>query len=181
MIFRPLEPKRYLGLFRYQGLFPSRQAQIARDYAQMMAEEVFSPASIAVRLQKTGRLEPVFKAAHEILQRRVRAQLVTLAPLLSLTPTADLEHRILDTGTSAVAGRDIPSEDLSKITAYLEDRLQVAATIEEELAGMSKRDFEGILRGIFEEDEPLLVGIGGVIGALIGCLQAMLVLGLHLG
>lgn len=181
MIFRPLEAKRYLGLFRYQGLFPARQAQIAHDYAQMMAAEVLSPVSVGVRLQKAGQLEPVSKAAYEILRQRIRSQVVALAPLFGLTPSPDLEHRILEAATSAVAGGGIPLEDLSRVTAYLEDRLQVAATIEDELASMSKQDFEGILRGIFEEDEPLLVGIGGVIGALIGCLQAVLVLGLHLG
>ena len=46
---------------------------------------------------------------------------------------------------------------------------------------MDKLEFERILRGIFEEDEPLLIGIGGGIGALIGCLQAVLVLSLNLG
>ncbi len=40
---------------------------------------------------------------------------------------------------------------------------------------MSKLEFEGILRGIFEEDEKVLIGIGGVIGAVIGTLQAAIV------
>lgn len=181
MIFRPLETKRYLGLFRYQGLFPARQAQIAHDYAQMMAAEVLGPVSVAIRLQQSGQLEPVAKAAYEILQRRIRSQVATLAPLFGLTPTPDLEQRILVAATSAVIGGGISLDDLFPVTVYLEDRLQVAATIESELASMSKKEFEGILRGIFEEDEPLLVGIGGVIGALIGCLQAALVLGFHLG
>jgi uncharacterized membrane protein YheB (UPF0754 family) len=56
-----------------------------------------------------------------------------------------------------------------------------ASTIEERLASMDKLEFEAILRGIFEDDEALLIGVGGVRGAAIGCLQAALVLGLDVG
>ena len=180
MIFRPLHPKRYLGVIRYQGLFPARQAEIAHDYAQMMAAEVLSPASIALRLETTGQMEPIIKAAREIMHRRLKGQLALLGPLLGVRPTADLEQDVLETATAALLGRGISLGDLPGVVSFLEDRLQVAATIEAELAGMSKAEFETILRGIFDEDEPLLIGIGGAIGALIGCLQAALVLGLHL-
>lgn len=50
MIFRPLEPKRYFGLLRYQGLFPARQSEIARDYGAMLAAEVLTPTAIAQHL-----------------------------------------------------------------------------------------------------------------------------------
>jgi hypothetical protein len=36
------------------------------------------------------------------------------------------------------------------------------------------------VRGIFEEDEKTLIGVGGVLGATIGTLQAGIVLGLGL-
>ena len=45
---------------------------------------------------------------------------------------------------------------------------------------MDKLEFEAILRGIFEDDEKLLIGIGGAMGAAIGCLQAAIVVGLDL-
>jgi uncharacterized membrane protein YheB (UPF0754 family) len=45
---------------------------------------------------------------------------------------------------------------------------------------MSKMEFEEILRGIFEEDERTLIGVGGVLGAAIGTLQAGIVLSLGL-
>lgn len=181
MIFRPLEPRRYLGLFRYQGLFPARQAQIARDYAQLIAAEVLTPVSIGTRLRDADLIDPVLKAAYEILDRRICAQIAVLGPVLGVDPTPELRQSVVAATTAALATRNISLSDLPLISAYLDERLQVATTIEEELVQMSKRDFEGILRGIFEEDEPLLVGIGGVIGALIGCLQAALILGLHLG
>ena len=43
---------------------------------------------------------------------------------------------------------------------------------------LPKDEFETILRGIFTEDEKVLVGIGGVIGGVIGTLQAVIALSL---
>lgn len=46
MVFRPLEPKRYAGLIRYQGMFPKRQAEIARDYGVIAEREIFTPTKL---------------------------------------------------------------------------------------------------------------------------------------
>jgi uncharacterized membrane protein YheB (UPF0754 family) len=54
----------------------------------------------------------------------------------------------------------------------LAKRLDIAATIERNLADMPKEEFEHVLRGIFEEDEITLIGLGGVLGGAIGCAQA---------
>jgi uncharacterized membrane protein YheB (UPF0754 family) len=41
---------------------------------------------------------------------------------------------------------------------------------------MDKVQFETVLRSIFQEDEWILIALGGVLGAAIGTLQAGLVL-----
>ena len=43
---------------------------------------------------------------------------------------------------------------------------------------MPKEEFEHVLRGIFEEDEVTLIALGGVLGASIGALQAVLLVAL---
>ena len=53
-------------------------------------------------------------------------------------------------------------------------RLDIAATIETKLARLSKSQFERILRGLFEQDEIILVAIGGVLGGLVGVLQSVI-------
>ncbi len=181
MIFRPLEARRYLGLFRYQGLFPARQDQIAHDYAHMMGAEVLTPMSIVTRLREDDLLEPVLEVGYDIVDRRLDAQLTVLAPVLGVDPVPELRQTVVKATVAAATTRGISVNDMPRVLAYLDERMRVADTIENGLASMSKRDFEGILRGIFEEDEPVLIGIGGVIGVLIGCLQAALVVGLHLG
>ena len=37
MVFRPREPRRYLGLFTWQGLFLRRQQEVAAEYGALIA------------------------------------------------------------------------------------------------------------------------------------------------
>jgi uncharacterized membrane protein YheB (UPF0754 family) len=48
--------------------------------------------------------------------------------------------------------------------------------VEGKLKAMPKTEFERLLRGIFEQDEWILIAIGGALGAGVGVLQGMLVL-----
>lgn len=184
MIFRPLQPRRYLGLFRYQGLFPARQAEISRDYGAMMAAEVLTPTVLAEQIAHSPANQALADIVYDVLDRRVGAQLVLFGPMLDIEATPELRARAVHNAMSALgAGADRVLPDLSDyppVVAYLERRLEIAHTIETKLAEMSKVEFETILRGIFEEDEKTLIGVGGVIGAAIGTLQAALVVGLHL-
>ncbi len=181
MIFRPIERRRYLGLFPYQGLFPKRQAQIAHDYGRMMATEVLTPAVLAQHIAASSVGDELVTIARDVLARRLGPQLQLVGPALGVEPSPELVDRVADVALGAAAGQGIELEQLADVIAHLEERLQIAATIEERLGSMDKLEFEKILRGIFEDDEALLIGVGGVIGALIGCLQAAIVVGLNLG
>ena len=66
----------------------------------------------------------------------------------------------------------------TEVEQVVAERLDVAKLVETRLGDMDKADFERLLRGIFEEDEWILVVIGGVLGGLVGLLQAAVVLAL---
>jgi uncharacterized membrane protein YheB (UPF0754 family) len=70
------------------------------------------------------------------------------------------------------------SEARPELEAKVGSQLTVAATISESLSTMPKEEFEHVLRGIFEEDEVTLIALGGVLGASIGALQAVLLVAL---
>jgi uncharacterized membrane protein YheB (UPF0754 family) len=180
MIFRPLERRRYLGLFPYQGLFPARQAEIAHDYGKMMAAEVLTPAVLVRHLQESAAVDEVRRLARGVLHRRLTPQLALVGPALGVDADPGLVDRVADVALASLLGETLDLDQYPAVVAHLDERLRVAATIEERLASMEKLEFEAILRGIFEDDEALLIGVGGVIGAAIGCLQAALVLGLDI-
>jgi uncharacterized membrane protein YheB (UPF0754 family) len=71
--------------------------------------------------------------------------------------------------------RDYPDVE-PEIEGYLERALDVAGTVEGRLASLSKPEFERLLRGLVEQDEWILIAIGGALGLAVGFLQAGLVL-----
>lgn len=174
MIFRPIEPTRYLGLVTYQGMFPSRQDEIAADYGAITAREILTPANI-IRLLTEG--EAGTRIAQVVLAR-VGERVEAARPMVEmLTQTQVSDQQLAEVKAMVVTrvSRSIP--DLQpEVEAYLERRLQVAELIEGKLTAMPKLEFERLLRGIFEQDEWILIAIGGALGAAVGVLQGFLVL-----
>lgn len=173
MIFRPFEARRYL-VVKYQGMFPKRQAAIAVDYARLTADEILTPANL-IRLVSEGeagrRITDIVVATMNDKLSEIRDRTQPMVPI-EITPA------MLDDVRAVIVRRLLAAipEVQPELEAYLERKLDVAGTIEDKLSNLSKPEFERLLRGIFEEDEAILIGIGGVLGGAVGCLQAALVL-----
>ncbi len=176
MIFRPLEKKRYLGVFPFQGLFPARQAEISSEYSLMLADEVLAPRDVASHIDAAGRAR-LQQAAVDTIEREAGPLVHGLGMMLGTTITPEIRARIL---LRISAHLTIAAPDyLPGIEAALKERLSVAKTIERQLTIMPKREFESVLRGVFEEDEWILVSLGGFLGGAIGMLQGAIVLWLQ--
>jgi len=174
MIFRPMEPTRYLGLITYQGMFPSRQDEIAEDYGRITAREILTPANL-LRLVTEG--EAGARIA-EVVLTRVRERIDAARPMveaLAQKPLTDDDIAAVQALLVTKVSEALP-ELRSEIEAHIEDRLQVAQIVESKLKAMPKLEFERLLRGIFEQDEWILIAIGGALGAAVGVLQGLLVL-----
>jgi uncharacterized membrane protein YheB (UPF0754 family) len=174
MIFRPMEPTRYLGIVTYQGMFPSRQPEIAEDYGRITAREILTPANI-IRLITEG--DAGTRIARVVLDR-VGERVDAARPMVEmLTQTQVSDEQLAAVKTMVVARVSESVPDLQpEIEAYLEEQLQVGELVESKLRAMPKLEFERLLRGIFEQDEWILIAIGGALGAAVGVLQGFLVL-----
>jgi uncharacterized membrane protein YheB (UPF0754 family) len=174
MIFRPMEPTRYLGLVTYQGMFPKRQAEIAREFAVVAEDEIFTPANL-FRVLTEG--EPGTRIARLVLERvseRVDEQRPMLE-MLAQRPITDDQVATVKMLLVAKVTSELPHVQ-RELEPYLREQLGVARVVEERMAVMSKPEFERLLRGIFEEDELTLIIIGGVLGGAVGLLQGAVVL-----
>lgn len=173
MIFRPQEPRRYLG-FRYQGLFPKRQADISRDYGKVSAREILT-ARVFLDVLTTGEAgERVRAVVAETVSAHLKTEWEKVAPMIPIAVSADKLDEIaglIVARIGASAARIQP-----EIETYVETKLEVAHTVESRLAALPKADFERVLRGVFEEDEITLVLVGGFLGLAVGILQAVLAL-----
>ncbi len=178
MIFRPIEPKKYpserLGIVTYQGMFPSRQAEIAADYGRISAREIITPANL-IRIITEG--EAGTKIARLVLDK-VGERVEAARPMVEMMAQTTVTDEQLDAVKLMVIERvgQAAPEVQPEIEAYLEKQLGVAELVETKLNAMPKLEFERLLRGIFEQDEWILIVIGGVLGASVGLLQGLVIL-----
>jgi uncharacterized membrane protein YheB (UPF0754 family) len=179
MMFRPLERTRYLGVVSYQGLFAARQPEIAANYARMMGEEVLTPRNLVERLAEQGSLAQLSAVALAAVQPRLESQVSAVAAVMGA--------EVNDEQRSAAAGALMPAlmmtlaPMVSDIEEQVAKRLDITGVLEQRLAAMDKAEFETVLRSIFQEDEWILIALGGVLGTAIGALQAGLVLSTGIG
>ena len=176
MIFRPLEAKRYLGLVTYQGMFPSRQAEIAADYGRITAREILTPQNL-LRIITEG--EAGTRIARLVLDK-VGERVEAARPMVEMMTQTTVTDEQLEAVKWMVVRRvgEAAPEVQSEIEAYIEEQLQVGELVESKLRAMPKTEFERLLRGIFEQDEWILIAIGGALGAGVGLLQGLVILGM---
>jgi uncharacterized membrane protein YheB (UPF0754 family) len=174
MIFRPHEPRRYLGVFRYQGLFPKRQAAIAADYGDSAKSEILTPETFLAHVTDEGRLTLLTSIVRQAIRDRLEAEWSVVKPMVPVAVTPEMLDRIADAAVERI-GALVP-EVRPAFEAYLDRTLDVANTVESRLAALPKPQFERVIRGIFEEDELTLILVGGLLGAAVGFVQAALVL-----
>lgn len=168
MIFRPFERTRYFGVFPYQGLFPARQHEIAREYGSMLAAEVLTPANLFERLAADA--PSLLPELLPLLDEAVGPLASDVARVAGVADDEALRQRILFALLPWMG--EVVAQVRPEVEAVLSKQLDVAATIETTLGSMPKVEFERVLRGIFEEDEVTLILMGGVLGGAIGCVQA---------
>lgn len=174
MIFRPHQPTRYLGVVRYQGLFPRRQGEIAHDYGRTTAAEVITPQNIIDLLVEGERGAALLARIRAAIGAKLDAELAQVRPMLPFP----VEPAQVEAIKALVIDRliELAPKVRGEVEGYLERTLQIRKTVEERLAGLPKPEFERLLRGVFQEDELTLIIVGGVLGGLVGCLQAAIVL-----
>jgi uncharacterized membrane protein YheB (UPF0754 family) len=175
MIFRPHEPKRYFGLLRYQGLFPKRQAAIAADYGDSARKEILTPETFLAHVGDEGRLELLTSIVRATIREHLEAEwnkVKAMVPQVQVTP--EMIDRVADAALAHLAA--LVPVVRPRFEAYLDEKLDVANTVERRLAVLPKPQFERVIRGIFEEDELTLILVGGFLGAAVGFVQAGLVL-----
>lgn len=172
MIFRPYEPRKF-GPFTYQGLFPKRQQEIAEDYSREAASRVLTAGNIIEMLSEGETGARLAAVAVQIIDSEVERQSKLLEDFEPLT-TIPVEEKI---GLAKEAMRrellEVVPRLRPRIEEYVEEKLNLAELLNERLNGLSKREFERLLRGMFEQDEVMLIALGGVLGTLIGLGQGL--------
>lgn len=170
MIFRPIQPQRYLGVFPWQGLFHKRQSEVARDYAALIASSVVTPSHIIESVlagPNAGRIV-------DVVEQRLRKVFDDQRFIALARATLGRERldAILDPLVARVVER-LP-EMMRLVDPYMMEAMDLSNTLAERLRALSPQAFEEMLRPAFKEDEWILIAVGAALGFLVGVGQLVL-------
>ncbi|WP_108961038.1 DUF445 domain-containing protein [Leptospira ellinghausenii] len=174
MIFRPLLPKKILGLGTYQGLFLKRQNEVSRLYAKLVSEKILTPKNILSELI----FGKASKEIIEIIRKEVSSHVDTVTFLAKPALYATGKINEFDSAKEriAVAMADNAIENAFHLESYLGESLQIETMMGDRMSALPPKEFESILRSAFQEDEMLLILVGAALGALVGWFQMVFII-----
>lgn len=173
MIFKPLEPKRFFLVFKYQGLFLKRQVEVSKEFANVVANNVLNTENL-IRLIFTGKGgDLLIKLVVNRAQNFVNEKMIEKAPLMPVLIGSDKLKQIKEQVAEKLIW--ILPDVANRIQTYLTDSLQIETTISSRLSVLPKAEFEELLHSVFKEDEYTLIALGAALGGFAGLVQAYIV------
>ncbi len=168
MLFRPLEPKKILG-FTFQGKFIARQKEVARDYAAILAKQLLTPANMVEELLRGPFADRVIELVHRHVRKATDEQLGVARPLVVFAMGSAGYREMREFMVKRIL--ELLPETSKHVEQYAMDALDINNTIVSRMDLLTPKEFEGLLRPAFKEDEMTLILAGAVLGALIGEMQ----------
>mmetsp|Transcript_98 Transcript_98/g.196 ORF Transcript_98/g.196 Transcript_98/m.196 type:complete len:410 (+) Transcript_98:695-1924(+) len=154
LLFEPAEPVEVIGPFVLQGLFESRQLEVSDEFAHFMEKRVLSSTRLLGALSVDD---------EEKLFAFLRRQLPFPIP-----------SHVLQSAIKAIQTIAANPKKYPELHAYVTERLDIEDTLSRRLKRLSPTEFEDLLHPVFQEDEIILIVVGGILGAAAGLAQMRL-------
>ncbi|RSM41686.1 DUF445 domain-containing protein [Amycolatopsis balhimycina DSM 5908] len=175
MIFLPREPRRFFGLYTWQGVFQKRRDQVAADYGDMIAREIITIPNLLEAVLSGPKSDRLFAMITREVQKTIDAQASVVKPFVAIAVGTKRFQEMKQTAAAKAAER-VP-ETIRYAENYAINALDVRNTIVDRMRKLSALEFEQLLRPAFRQDEWKLIAVGAIIGGLVGELQALALLG----
>ncbi|EHR63467.1 hypothetical protein SaccyDRAFT_4660 [Saccharomonospora cyanea NA-134] len=174
LIFVPRDPVRLPGGLLLHGMFQRRRAEVARQYGEMIANELLTVDNVLDALLNGPRSDRLRAMIRRLVAEAVDEQAEAARPLVN----AAIGPQRLDEMKRAAAAKSIERLPVTLLPArsYLSRAMDVANLVEQRMTRMTSTEYEGLLRPAFRQDEWKLVAVGGLIGFLVGELQVLVML-----
>ena len=173
LIFIPREPKKLLGFIPVHGVLHAQRDQVTRDYAHLLANDIFSADVLLDAILHGPTSERLFAAVEKEVSAGLDAQAGFAEPLITLAIGTKRYREVKDTIARIVLER-LP-ETMQEAKDYTAKTLDVENLIIDKMNKLTPDEYESILRPVFKDDEMLMVTVGAVLGFLVGELQVVLV------
>ena len=166
---KPVLPR--IGTYNIQGAFMKRQDEVSEVFSEVVTSELITLKSIMTEMMYGER----HKKTHRIIKRHINGLLespaVRMALQLSLGPheyaklKTDLIARSIEITMVPVCDPEFNASRAKKIYTMFRDRIRM----------LTPKEFQNLLRPAFQEDEWILIVLGGVTGFAAGLIHLFLV------
>lgn len=180
MVFLPRKPKKYLGVFRWHGMFFRYRDEFISGYAARAAEEVLTPKVIIESLMSGALADRLFEMIRTEVDKAIRDELGPTAPVVTAAIGSQRYNQVRD--LVVARARELMPEAAEAVEGYVMTAMDVENTAVSAFARLSDDEYEAMIRPVFKDDEWLVVVVGGGLGFLVGELQVHLLTamgGLH--
>jgi uncharacterized membrane protein YheB (UPF0754 family) len=173
LIFIPREPKKSFGFIPIHGVLHAQREQVTRDYARILANDLFSADVIFEAVLNGPSSERLFAAIEKEISAAIDAEAGIAKPLLTLTIGTKRYTELKDNVVQMLVAR-LP-ETMAETKDYAAKTFDVESLIAEKMNKLTPEQYESILRPVFKDDEMLMVSVGAVLGFFVGELQVFFV------
>ncbi len=174
LIFRPLTPKK-VGPWTFLGLFIKRQNEVSAEYARIVAGHIINSQNIFNEMIYGKNVDKLIKLVQVHVKKALDQSAGYTKPIIQFIVGPKrymkIKKKLVNKFVFALPG------PVKKSFAFTEESFDMENLLRTRLQGLSGEEFEGILRPAFEEDELLLILVGGALGAIAGILQALMMTG----
>jgi uncharacterized membrane protein YheB (UPF0754 family) len=174
MIFHPKEPKRYLGLFEWQGLFLKRRKEISAEYGALIAQEIITPRNVMEAVLRGPLSDRLYEMVSRHVQKTVDEQSGLAKPLVVFAVGGARYSEMKKVVARKLMDR-LP-EAMKHVEGYAGDAMDLKNTLVSKMQELTADEFEQLLRPAFQQDEWILIAVGAVLGFLVGEMQVFVML-----
>jgi uncharacterized membrane protein YheB (UPF0754 family) len=169
MVFHPKEPRRFLWIFSWQGLFLKRRKEVAAAYGRLIAKEIITPNRIIDAILRGPLSDKLFGTVQRVVQKTIDEQAGLAKPIVVFAVGSTRYQEMKKVIAQKVVDR-LP-EALRHVEKYAADAMDIENTLSTKMQELTPEEFEELLRPAFRQDEWILIAVGAVLGFLVGELQ----------
>jgi uncharacterized membrane protein YheB (UPF0754 family) len=177
MLFRPRKPVKFLW-WKFQGLIPRRQSELATRVAEIVETELFNQHLIRNEISKMDLHPHLQQLATNIVWDQLAPRLREI-PILGKFVNDRLLYNINKIALDSLVGETEPL--LEKVSAEVEKHIAVRKIVEEKIHAFDMDQLEDIVRKLAHQEFRSIEILGAVIGFIVGLVQSLLLFLAQLG
>ncbi len=170
MLFHPRQPMR-IFFWKWQGLIPRRQQQLAEESAEIIEREILQQHMILNEIKKIELGPYLETAAHSLVWDRIGPQLRAI-PLLGSFVNDSVLAKFEVIATAEMKNEAGPL--MEKVATEFESSVDLKQMIEDNIAAFNLERLEAIVNQVAKREFRTIERLGAVLGFVIGLIQVAL-------